>query len=254
MQTKTMEAGGYSYIPGVMQYSAGVAALDGYRLVRARFADVVPLAEGFGRIAAHLEAAGRPLTAFCACELRSPGQFSEETFEAFNRLYAGTLREWGIMDGGDDNPIARSNVCPEIGAPAEPGFHAFVYTVEDHAAPKTFAIAGSGEAPEGKGNYRDHIVRLGDLSPEGLREKAAFVLGEMERRMVYFGGGWKDTTAVQFYTIHDIHPLIADEIGRRGAHRNGMTWFFNRPPVVDLEYEMDCRRIFDEIVLPGARG
>lgn len=250
MQTKIMQAGGYRYIPGVSQYSAGVAALKGYRLVRVRFSDVVPLKKGFERIAAHLKAVDRPLTAFCACELRSPGQFTEEGFVEFNRVYVGTLRDWGIMDG-DDNPVSRANVCPEIGAPSEPGFHAFTYTVQDSDAPKTFVIAGSGEAPEGKGNYRDHIVRLGDTSQAALREKSAFVLDEMERRMAHFDGGWSEATGVQIYSVHDIHPLIATEIAPRTAHRNGMTWHFNRPPVVDLEFEMDCRRIFDELVVSG---
>lgn len=248
MTTKDMTAGSYRYIPGVMQYSAGVAPLPGYRIVRARFSRTVPMAEGFERIAAHLDAVGRPKAAFCACEMRSPGQFSEEGFAAFNGAYAGTLRAWGVMTG-DDNPVARSNVCPEIDAPAEPGFHAFSYTVETADAAPTFVIAGSGEAPEGKGNYRDHIVRLGETSADALREKAAFVLGEMERRMGFFGAGWKDTTAVQIYSVHDIHPFLADELGRRGALANGATWHFNRPPVVDLEYEMDCRRVLDEVVL-----
>jgi hypothetical protein len=104
-------------------------------------------------------------------------------------------------------------------------------------------VAGSGEAPEGRGNYRDHIVRLGDISPEGIREKARFVLSEMERRMGALGFGWKDTTAVQLYTVHNIHPFLADEIVRRDAVRSGLTWHYNRPPVVDLEYEMDCRGV-----------
>ena len=249
MKTKTMAAGGYRYIPGVMQYSAGVGALPGHRVVRARFADVVPLKEGFARIAAHLDAIGRPLAAFCSCELRSPGQFTEEGFEAFNTLYADTLRDWKIMEG-DDNPVARSNVCPEIDGPQEPGFHAFLYTVEDDNPPATFAIAGSGEVPEGKSNYQDHIVRPGETDPDALREKAAFVLNEMERRMSFFDGNWAQTTAAQIYTVHDIHPLIASEIAPRGAHRNGLTWHYNRPPIVGLDYEMDCRRVFDEIVLP----
>ena len=72
MQTKTMPAGGYRYIPGVMQYSAGVAALEGYRIVRARFFDVVPMEEGFERIATLLREIGRPLQAFCACETSHP--------------------------------------------------------------------------------------------------------------------------------------------------------------------------------------
>jgi hypothetical protein len=93
-------------------------------------------------------------------------------------------------------------------------------------------------------------VRLGDVSPAGLRQKACFVLDEMERRLSAMGFGWADTTATQLYTVHDIHPFLADEIVRRGAARAGLTWHFNRPPVVDLEYEMDCRGVAVERVEP----
>ena len=44
--------------------------------------------------------------------------------------------------------------------------------------------------------------------------------------------------------------LTADEIVRRGAAHSGLTWHFNRPPVSGLEYEMDCRRILNEEILP----
>jgi hypothetical protein len=47
---------------------------------------------------------------------------------------------------------------------------------------------------------------------------------------------------VQAYTVHDFHPVVADELVRRGAARSGLIWHFARPPVVDLEFEMDCRR------------
>jgi hypothetical protein len=213
-----------------------------------RFADPVPLAEGFARIAAVLDAAGRPRQAFCACELRSPEPFTEAGFRAFNEIYAGTLRDWGIFLG-ETNPVARSNVCPELGKPAEPSFHAFCFTVPDaHAAP-SFAVAGSGEAREGQGNYRDNTVALGDTSPAGLLAKARYVLDEMERRMGALGFGWKDTTAAQVYSVHDIHPFLANEIVARGAARHGVTWHLCRPPVVDLEYEMDCRGVPTERVL-----
>jgi hypothetical protein len=66
-------------------------------------------------------------------------------------------------------------------------------------------------------NYRDHIVRRGDLSPEGLRDKARWVLGEMERRMAAFGMSWQQTTAVQLYTVHDVYPFLRDELVRRGT-------------------------------------
>jgi hypothetical protein len=71
----------------------------------------------------------------------------------------------------------------------------------------------------------------------------------MQRRLAAFGFGWADTTAVQAYTIHDFHPVMADELVRHGAVRSGLTWHFARPPVVDLEYEMDCRRVLREAVI-----
>jgi hypothetical protein len=240
--------GGYRFIPGVYQYSAGVAAEPGYALQRVRFANPVPLMAGFARIAAALDAAGRPRSAFCACELRSPAPFTEEGFAAFNRVYGGVLAEWGLFRDGR-NPVARSNVCPEIAPPAEPSFHAFVFTIPDAAASPSFAVAGSGEAPEGKGNYRDHIVARGDLSPAGLHAKARWVLGEMERRMGLLGAAWQDTTGVQVYCVHDIHPFLANDLVARGAARHGVTWQFCRPPVVELEYEMDCRGVARESVL-----
>jgi len=242
MQVMDFAPGGYRFIKGVFQYSAGVAALPGYRLVRVRFHRPMPLAEGFGRVQAVIESAGRPLTAFAACELRSPAPFTEAGFRAFNEIYVGTLERWGIFDG-NVNPVARSNVCPEIAPPAEPSFHAFTYTEESPGAAASCAVAGSGEAEEGHANYRDHIVRLGDVSAEGLREKGRWVLGEMERRLGALGFSWKDVTATQLYTIHDVHPFLADEIVARGAAVHGLTWQYCRPPVIGLEYEMDCRVI-----------
>ena len=245
MSALSFEPGGYRFAKGVFQYSAGVAAMPGYRIVRVRFRHPVALADGFRRIEAIVGAAGRPLTAFCACELRSPAPFTETGFQAFNTIYVGTLQRWGIFDGVT-NPVARSNVCPAIDPPAEPSFHAFAYTEVAADAEPSLIVAGSGEAPEGRGNYRDHIVRLGDVTASGLRDKARFVLDEMQRRLAALGFGWQHTTATQLYTVHDIHPFLADEIVHRGAARSGLTWHYCRPPVVDLEYEMDCRGIAAE--------
>jgi hypothetical protein len=246
--TTTFAAGGYRYIAAVFQYSGGVVAGPGFEIQRVRFKTPVPLAEGFARIERTIRDAGRPLTAFCACELRSPAPFTEDGFRAFNEVYAGTLRRWGVMTG-DANPVARSNVCPEIEPPGEPSFHAFCFTVAAQSTVPTFVVAGSGEAVEGKGNYRDHTVRFGDTSPDAIREKARFVLGEMERRLGLLGFGWPDTTSTQVYTVHDLHPFLADEIVRRGAAHAGLTWHYARPPVRDLEYEMDCRAIAEERTL-----
>ena len=246
---ETVEAAnsGYRFMPGVSQYSCGIGALPGFTIERVRFAGVVPLKQGFADIAEIIKAAGRPLTAFGACELRSPAPFTEDGFKAFNEIYIKTLIEWGVMKDGI-NPVARSNVCPKLDPPPEPGFHAFSFTTTAPNAPPSFVVSGSGEAVEGKANYRDHTVRLGDTSPQAMLEKARFVLDEMERRMRAFSGNWRQTTAVQLYTIRDVFPFLESELGRRGVLRQGLTWHFNRPPVVDLEYEMDCRRVHVERV------
>lgn len=244
------ELGGFFFAPGVFQYSAGVAAAPGYQIERARFHRPLPMAEGFAAIQAHLQRMGRPMAALCACELRSPKPFTEEGFTAFNREYAAPLQRWNLFEGAL-NPIARTNVCPEVDAPQAPAFFAFSYTVAAASAQAlpSFVVAGSGEAPEGKDNYRDHVVRRGDCSPAGLREKARWVLGEMERRMADLGFDWSDATGTHLYTVHDVHPLLADEVLRRGAGSAGLTWHFSRPPVAELDYEMDVRCVHRELVL-----
>ncbi|UCE31355.1 MAG: hypothetical protein JSW68_15255, partial [Burkholderiales bacterium] len=161
MTTRILEAGGYRYIPAVSQYSGGVAAQPGFRIERVRFSRVLPLREGFERIERLLAEAGRPNASFCACELRSPAPFTEQGFRDFNAIYIETLRRWGLMDG-QTNPVARSNVCPEIDPPSEPCFHAFSFTVPTAGAPSSFVIAGSAEARPGDGGYRERIVRYGE--------------------------------------------------------------------------------------------
>jgi hypothetical protein len=244
---QTFAPGGYRFVAGVFQYSAGVAAEPGFAIRRVVFREPIPLAQGFAEAERIMAAAGRPVTAFCACELRSPAPFTEQGFRDFNLIYVGTLSRWGIYDGGPINPVARSNVCPKIAPPSEPSMHAFSFTVV--AAPgatPTFVNAGSGEAREGAGSYVERTIRRGDTSPDAIAEKARFVLAEMERRMGLLGFAWRDTTGVQVYCVHDIHPLMETEIVPRGAARHGLTWYHCRPPVVELEYEMDCRAVAGE--------
>jgi len=94
-------AGGYRFIAHQFQYSGGVAAEPGFRFERARFTRPVPLAEGFDAIEAYLGGIGRSPTAFCACELLSPAQFTDAGFVAFNRHYVERL-------AGCDRPENRS--------------------------------------------------------------------------------------------------------------------------------------------------
>ena len=120
--------------PFIKMHARWVVAkkLAGFRYLM----DVIPLDAGFTRIAAWLRNLGRPLTSLCACELRSPAQFTEDGFRAFNLRYAETLRTWGLMHG-DANPVARSNVCPPIAPPREPSFYAFCYAAPAPGATPT---------------------------------------------------------------------------------------------------------------------
>jgi hypothetical protein len=85
---------------------------------------------GCDAIEGYLGGVGRPPAALCACELRSPAQFTDAGFVAFNRHYVERLAACGIFRD-EVNPVARSNFCPEIDPPATPSFYALSYTVPD---------------------------------------------------------------------------------------------------------------------------
>ena len=245
-ETQPFAAGGYRFLPHAFQYSGGVVAEPGFRVERARFANLLPLAQGFDAIEEYLAKLGRPPTAMCACELRSPGQFTDQGFIDFNRHYVQRLESWGTFKN-DVNPVARSNVCPEIDAPSTPSFYAFSYTVPGGEG--GFVAAGSGEAREGPGSYAERIVRYGDQSPSAMRDKAHLVLDVMLERMAPLGKGWADVTATQVYTVFDVHSYLADEFVRRGAMAGGLTWHFARPPVQGLDFEVDVRGVSRELVI-----
>src|SRR5260221_269279 len=103
IETIEVNTGGYSFMPGVSQYSCGIGALSGFTIERVRFSRVVPLKQGFERIAQIIRAAGRPLTAFGACELRSPAPLTQDQFKAFNESYipfAMCSRFWRATSAG----------------------------------------------------------------------------------------------------------------------------------------------------------
>ncbi len=245
-----IEREGYGFIPGPFQYSAGVVARPGHRIERVRFMRPVPLAGGFAAVEAFLASEALPLTAFCACELRSPAPFTDAGFIAFNRLYVGTLARWGIVRG-EENPVARSNVCPEIDPPPAPSFHAFSFVRPAGGGPQSFVVAGSGEAQEGAGPYRDKTVRFGETGADAIGEKLRFVVAQMERRMAAMAVSWAGATATQVYSVHDFHAALGPDLVARGAAPAGIDWHFCRPPVIGLEYEMDCRGVYHEHVLPA---
>jgi hypothetical protein len=247
MEKITFRDGNFEFLKGGFPFSQGVRALEGYTIEHARFAYPLPLDEGFATIEAHLTAIGRPRTALCAAELRSPKPFSVQGFSDFNKGYVATLTRWGLFRD-ELNPVARSNVAPLLSPPREPSFYAFSYTVPAASGAPGFVIAGSAELPDG-GRVPHDIAARGDVSASGLRVKAQSVLDAMERRLSELDASWQDVSAVQVYTVHDIHAVLSEQIVPRAGNGGGLIWHYARPPIEELEYEMDVRGVAVERVL-----
>ena len=241
--------GNYSFLKGIAPYSAGAIAAAGFEIVRARLDPPLRLRDGFDAVARHLKEAARPRQALCAMELRSPRPFSFQGFIDFNAGYIDVLKSWEILQDGL-NPVARTNVAPEVGPPAEPSLYGFSYTVPAPGVEPTFVVAGAGELPEGSLDPHD-VVRRGETSAEAIAEKARFVMGLMQGRLAGLCVEWRHVTATDVYTVHDIAPLLKQELlARMGpAAAHGLTWHFARPPIVSIEFEMDLRRCRQELVV-----
>jgi hypothetical protein len=242
--------GAYHFESGIDPYSCGVVADSGYEVVHATLRTPLPWREGFELIDAHLAAAGRPRHALCAIQLRSPEPFTMAGFIEFNVGYCDLVRSWDLYVG-ELNPIARTNVAPADHPPAEVVLHAFSYTA--HAAddaPMTFIVAGAGEL-RAAALDEDTIIRRGELGPDAMREKAVHVMGIMEERLLGLGAGWDLVTTVDVYTVHLLEGLLEGTVvpAIGGATRHGITWIRSRPPVRELEFEMDMRGVRSQITL-----
>jgi hypothetical protein len=242
--------GGYSFLPGIDAYSSGVVAEAGFEIVHATFRRLFPYPEGFNLIEGHLQAKGRGREALCAVELRSPAPFTRAGFAEFNRDYHALLEEWGVLVEGQ-NPVARTNVAPRWLPPREPSLYAFSYTVPaDEATGPTFVVAGAGELRGGRLEEAG-VVRPGDTSPNAMREKASYVVKAISRRLDALGASWEEVTATSVYSIQPLDeiagPVVLNAIGPAAVQ--GLRWYHARPPIDELEYEMDARGVRRETYL-----
>lgn len=240
--------GHYRFLPGIAPYSCGVVSSPGYEIAHVTLHTPVPWQAGLDLARQTVAAADQPLAGLCAIELRSPRPFTFAGFAAFNAEYAAVLESWGLFVDGV-NPVARTNVAPAVLPPAAPVLYGFSYTRPCAASqPPTFIVAGAGELPEGKLAHPD-IVRVGDTSPDAIAEKAGFVMGLMEARLQGLGAEWNRVTAIDIYTIHSLDRVLPEQVlakvGPAAAH--GVRWFYTRPPIEAIEYEMDVRGVTSEL-------
>jgi hypothetical protein len=243
--------GGYRFLTGISPYSAGVVALPGFALIRIQLPEPLPYLTGFDLIGAHLAAVGRPKAALCAIELRIPQPLPFDGFAKLNAGYRGVLTQWDLLVG-DHNPIARTNVAPVVAAPEEASLYAFTYTVPAPAgAPATFVVAGAGDLRDQADLRPEAIVRPGESSAAALQVKAGVVMNVMEERLYGLEREWAEVAAVNIYTPHPPStPFVSAVLPKLGpAAIHGVHWYFSRPPIAGLEFEMDLRRVWRDQLL-----
>lgn len=223
---------GFRFLGTDGPFSAGVAAEPGFEIVRLIAPRHTPLAEGFRLVERTLAAAGRSPAALCAMELRVPKPLSRAGFDEFNRGYVAKHELWGLRVDGHMAP-ARTNVAPEIDPPAEPALHAFCYTIEGHSPRSTFVISGVPELPGTKG---------------GVPAYWKAIVETINANMIELGVSWSDVTEAQIYGTRADHELFGEsELPLFGELvRPGLRWFFSRPPIDDLNLEIDVRGLASE--------
>lgn len=236
--------GGYSYVPGIPPYSAGVKAEYGHRIRRITLRDPMPWDEGLLLIDRVLAAADRPSRALCSVELRSTRPHSFGGFGSFNDDYRGALAERGILLDDGVNPIARTNVAPCTGTTIGTEIYAFGFTVpHDVVNRPSFVVSGAGDLHD-QADLRPEAVVGGSRSwVESGSERTRVVLDEIERRLLALGLDWPDTDSVVVYSAEAIHTVLESELLPRlgSAARRGVHWHLARPPIEGLRFEMDAR-------------
>ena len=246
MQLIDHPRGDYRFLSGIAPYSSSVIAQPGYMLVRAQFAAPLPVQSGFDAVDAYLAAQGRPRQSLCGMELRIPAPLSFDDFISFNAGYRTILEEWEILVG-DYNPVARTNVAPAAGAPTVPSIYAFTFTVPANTAltTPTFVVAGAGDLRDQAELKPEAIVRPGDTSHESLVIKANTVMDVMSERLHGIDVDWPQVSTVDLYTTHSLEhflePVLLPKLGSVALH--GVHWYYSRPPIAGLEYEMDLRHV-----------
>jgi hypothetical protein len=226
--------GGFRFLPTDNgPFSAGVAADPGYRIVRVHAPHHTSLDAGYRLVEQTLQAAGRPIEAMCAMELRIPEPLSRQAFNEFNRPYVAQHERWGLRVNGHMAP-ARTNVAPEVEPPSQPCLHAFCHTVEGDGPRNTFVISGAPEPPGTAG---------------GLAAYWNAIIETLDKRMDALGVSWADVTDAQIYGTRTDHELFAKSGLPKFAElaRPGLRWFFSRPPMDELKLEIDVRGLANEV-------
>lgn len=233
--------GSYRFYPAISAYSAGFAASAGYEITALRLQNCTSLVDGFTRIDAEIARRGLSAASLAGLHLRSPGAFTFEEFANFNSQYSNLLSDRSLVLVGT-NPVSRTNVIPLQNGPLNPVVEmAFIVHQSRGQGGIDFVIAGAGELAGELGP--ESIVAKGDVSIQGLNLKVDCVLDIMCERLSTLGLSNISPTKINVYTAHKILDL-AEKITEKlpSVTEYGYTNWLTKPPVVDIEFEMDCSR------------
>jgi hypothetical protein len=226
--------GGYrSLAEAGRPFSSGIVADPGLDLVHAVLLRPLPLEAGLDAAAAHVQAAGRPVTALAGFELRIPEPLSRQGFEAFNQPYVRRMADMGLAADGA-LVTTRTNVAPTVPGVDEPSLHAFTYTVPGRGrGARPFRLSGATES-------------TGGPPVDRLRS----IVAELESRMAELGVGWEDATAIAVYGAEAAPGAMAGVLAAFGpAALLGVRWIPSRPPIADADFEIDALGVGTELIL-----
>ena len=248
-QTTLNPNGGYRFLPGIEPYSSGVIAEPGFEIFHVTLLRHLPWYDGLLAARRYMESINLTQHALCGVELRCPEPHTISGFIDFNREYRALLNSWAIPVAGE-NPVARTNVAPVEAPPSETKLFGFSYAKPSETEATTFVIAGAGELPTRKLDEQ-RIVRLGEVTPEAMLDKARCVVDIMRTRLKGLGAIDEHPTIIDVYTAHDLRASLAEVLipGLPAAAGVGIRWFYVRPPIVNIEFEMDMRSVRQELVL-----
>ena len=233
--------GSYKFLPAISAYSAGIATMPGFEITALRITSPLSLEAGFEVIDREISKRGLKSESLAGLQLRSPKVFTFEEFSQFNENYRNLLLERSLILG-DVNPIPRTNVIPIKDVPPVPCIAtAFLVHPSQNEGGQDFIVAGAGEVA---GDLDPtNIVARGDISQSGMSAKVDCVLEEMLARLSALGFDESSPTITNVYTIHEIsklQDLISKKLPAINVH--GYTSWLTKPPVSEIEFEMDCAR------------
>lgn len=82
-----------------------------------------------------------------------------------------------------------------------------------------------------------------------MRDKAVCVMETMTGRLSGLGVTAAQVTVANVYTVREVQPYLADVIlaGLGAAAVHGVHWYYTRPPITGVEFEMDMRGVASEL-------